>query len=556
MKRKIFWSIFATALTAMLLVGAFMLLTLYNIFEARILDELQTQANYLNGALSLAPAADEAALLSGLTEKNRLTLIAPDGTVLFDNRAEAAGMSNHADRPEVAQAFAAGSGQSRRFSATAAEETLYYALRLADGRVLRLSSTQRSAFGMLDSIFTPIALMLLGAAVLSMLLSRQLARRVIAPIGRLDLAAPLENDAYDELSPLLLKLQHQNDALSYQLKKLEEQKRELAAITDNMREGLVTLNAQGAILSLNQSAADIFGVDAERCLGNDVLSLHRSLELQRSAQTALQGQSAQALFALRGRAYQLLASPVMEKGTALGAVLMLLDVTESRSAEHARREFSANVSHELKTPLTSIVGYAEIMRDGVAKPEDMRAFAGRIYDEASRLIALVEDIMRLSQLDEQTGLPQKELVDLLACCHEAAARLAQRAEEKEVTLQVSGEHARVSGIPQLLDEMIFNLLDNAIKYNRPGGSAALHVAREPGKTVLTVKDTGIGIPSAEQGRVFERFYRVDKSHSKASGGTGLGLSIVKHGAAVHQAQVRLESQPDQGTVVQLFFEDA
>lgn len=556
MKRKIFWSIFATALAAVLLVGAFMLLALYGFFEARMLEELHTQANYLGGALSLAPPADEVPLLSGLTEKNRLTLIDSDGTVLYDNRTQAAGMANHADRPEVAAALSAGSGQSRRFSATVAEETLYYALRLADGRVLRLSSTQRSALGMLDSLFTPLVLLLLGVAALSLLLSRLLSKQITAPIGRLNLAEPLSNDVYDELSPLLLKLQHQNDALCYQLKKLEAQQRELAAITENMQEGLVTLNAKGGILSLNKSAADLFGVDAAACLGNDVLSLGRSLELQRAAQTALAGQNAQTQLTLHARACQLLASPVMEKDSVLGAMLMLLDVTEAQNAERARREFSANVSHELKTPLTSIVGYAEIIKDGMVKPEDIRPFAGRIYSEGSRLIALVEDIMRLSQMDEQTGQPEKEPVDLFACCEEVVSRLAGRAAQNEVTLSLQGESAVVSGIPKLLDEMIYNLVDNAIKYNRPGGSVTLHVAQLPSGCALRVQDTGIGIPSQEQARVFERFYRVDKSHSKTTGGTGLGLSIVKHGAAIHGAEVLLTSELGKGTCVQLLFPGA
>lgn len=545
MQRKIFWSIFNTALAAMLTVGACVLFAIYGVFDSRMSEELKAQADYIARALPAVRAPLN--YLESLSSDTRVTLIAAGGQVLYDNSAEPAAMENHLRRPEIVQAAAEGSGESRRYSDTLTQKTLYYALRLSDGSLLRLAATQRSLLGLVHRVLAPLFLAIAGVALLSLLLSKILARRVTEPIGKLNLSEPLDNDAYDELSPLLLRLEKQNDELREQLSALDRQRRELTAITDSMREGLLLIDASGGVLSVNRSAARIFETDAQACIGHSVLILSRRAELQQVIASAQQGNSSEALLSLKGRLYQILGSPVTDRGAVRGAVVLLLDVTEKQEAENSRREFTANVSHELRTPLTSIAGFSEIMQNGLAKPEDMRSFAGRIHDEALRMISLIEDILQLSQLDEGSRLPAREPVDLLQACENVAARLQPNAEAKKVTISVAGDHAVVQAIPKLLDEMIYNLADNAVKYNVPGGTVDLTVAQHGTGAAVSVKDSGIGIPPEHQSRVFERFYRVDKSHSRETGGTGLGLSIVKHAAALQGASVALDSEVGKGS---------
>lgn len=551
MQKKIFWSIFCTALTAMMTVGLCVLISIYGIFDVRLSEELRNEAHIISKALASVPS--QADYLSSLNAENRVTLIAADGSVVFDSDAEADFMENHASRPEVVQAIAEGKGESRRYSDTMTEKTMYCAVRLTNGSVLRLASTERSLLGLVHRVVVPLALTLAVVAVMAVSLSRVLARRVTAPIAQLNLAAPLENDVYDELSPLLLRLEKQNDELREQLDIMHRQSRELTAITDSMREGLVLIDPRGRVLSVNRSAADIFSADPELCRSESYLSVNRSVELQNVVSSALDGISAEAQLKLDGRVYQLLGNPVLEKGIVRGIVVLILDVTERQEAEENRREFTANVSHELKTPLTSIVGFSEIMTNGLAKPEDMTSFAGRIHGEARRLIALIDDILRLSQLDEGANLPSFQSVDLMKICQDAAERLKERAKAAGVSITIGGEPASVAGIPKLLDEMVFNLTENAVKYNVPGGSVRLEVKQDASRVQLTVEDTGIGIPPEDQMRVFERFYRVDKSHSRETGGTGLGLSIVKHIAAIHHAEIALRSAPKKGSCFTVTF---
>ena len=551
MIKRIFRSIFFAALVAVMVAVVFIMAALYSVFEDRLTEDLKAEAGYI--AQTLSKGQGDVDLFSGITSSKRLTLISPDGTVLHDNRVAAATMENHANRSEIIDARNKGEGFSQRYSATLAEKTIYYAVRLNSGNVLRVSSTQSSVLGLLSRLIPDFLIILSGVALISFVMANQMSKRIVKPINTLNLDMPLENDAYDELGPLLLRMERQQKELRNRMNKLTEKQQEFSAVTENMLEGLVLLDGKANILSINKSAAKIFNAEKEMCTGNHILCLNRSLVLQSVVEGAQKNKSAEALLKWSGRFYQLLANTVVSGNGMAGIVILILDVTDKESSERNRREFTANVSHELKTPLTSISGYAEIMKNGVARPEDMRDFAGRIYDEANRLISLVEDILHLSQLDENAKLPDKEQVDLFALAQDICSRLQPLAQNKDISMTAHGERAVISGIPKILDEMICNLCDNAIKYNVPGGSVSVSVSAENGKTVLTVSDTGIGIPKEYQSHVFERFYRVDKSHSKESGGTGLGLSIVKHAALVHGAEVRLESEVGKGTRVDVVF---
>ncbi len=550
MRKRVFWSIFATAFVAVALIVALTLAVLGDMFGDELMASLKTQADYL--AYALDETADKEAFLRAVAGGERITLIASDGGVLYDNVSSAAGMENHLDRPEIAAALENGQGESRRYSSTAMEQYLYYAKRLADGGVLRVSATKSSALGLLDGIFTPLFLTAVAVAVAAAVIARLLSRRLMAPIARVDFSAPLEGDVYDELSPMLLMMQHQNDALKEQNEKLEKKSRELTAVMENMREGMLLLNEKGEILAINKSAAKALGADAQSLVGASMVAARRDADMLAALNKALGGGIGEAEVELDTRAYSFIVNPVAADGAVLGAVALLLDVTDKKELEKSRREFTANVTHELKTPLTSIVGYAEIMRDGVARAEDTREFAGRIYTEGKRMIQLVEDILKLSQLDERQRLPKSEHVELKALCQSVIERLRDKAAEAKVTLALTGGEVTVYGMKKLLDEMIFNLVDNAIKYNVPGGSVEVALS-EDGGARLCVSDTGIGIPKEHQAHVFERFYRVDKSHSKATGGTGLGLSIVKHGAMIHSARLELESMEGEGTAITLIF---
>ncbi len=550
MQKRIFQSIFFTTLAAVLIVGAFTARSFYGFFDARTAEELRSETESIARALERLPDAGE--YLASLTGPHRVTLIAPDGTVVFDNQTPTDDMENHIARPEVSDALQTGSGMSYRYSRTLTQKILYHALRLGDGRVLRTAATQNSIIGMVHRVLFPLAAVILITALLALSLSRAFARRITDPIGKIDLASPLENDAYDELSPILLRLQDQNDTLRSQLAELKRQRQELTAISENMSEGLLMLNREGIVLAINKSAARIFSVDAQASIGRSVLTLNRSAELYKIVEAAQNGRDGEAELELNGHIYQLLSTPVSGESSP-GIVVIMLDVTARRLAEKERREFSANVSHELRTPLTSIVGFSEIMSNGVARPEDLKRFAAKIHSEAQRLIALVNDIIQLSRLDEKAELPAFETVDLYELCESVLPRVQSAAQARNVTVSMTGEHVSIRGIPRLLDELTFNLLENAVKYNVPDGSVTVSVAPEETGAVLSVQDTGLGIPKEHQERIFERFYRVDKSHSRETGGTGLGLAIVKHVAAVHDAKITLRSQPGEGSTFTVTF---
>ena len=551
MTKKIFQSILLVAgavlLASLLIIMGF----LYDYFGG-------VEENQLRDELSLAAAAVEDGgtdYLSQLTAgRYRLTWIAADGSVLYDTRTDAESLENHASRAEVSQALTTGTGESTRYSSTLMEKTMYYAQRLADGTVLRISIS-RATVGMIAvGMIQPLLIVLIVALILSGLLARRLSRRIVDPLNSLDLEHPLDNDAYEELSPLLKRIHHQHVEIQTQLRELHERTDEFTQITGSMREGLVLLDEHGDILSINAAAQALFGADAQ-CVGRDFLTIERSHEISAAIQAAVADGHSEVRAERAGRVYQFDISRITSDGKFLGTVILAFDITEQEFAERNRREFTANVSHELKTPLQGIIGSAELIENGMVKPDDLPRFVGHIHAEAARLVTLIDDIIRLSQLDEGDAMPT-EPVDLLAVSQEAAENLQDAAAVRGVTVGVTGQPAVIPGVRRLIYEIVYNLCDNAIKYNRDGGRVDVTVAADADGSSITVADTGIGIAPEHQGRVFERFYRVDKSHSKASGGTGLGLSIVKHAVQYHHGRIELESTPGTGTTIRVVFPNA
>ena len=549
MTAKLFRNSTAVAVSVMVLSIALFMGMLYQYFSDQLMGELETETWLVAQGVEL----NGMDYLTGLNTENRVTWVAQDGTVLYDSQADADSMENHADREEIREALTSETGTAQRFSSTLSEQTLYVTQRLSDGTVIRLASAQKTVGLLLISMIQPILIILVLSLLLSAVLASRLSKGLIKPILSLDLEHPEDCETYDELTPLLSRLKRQNDTIQQQMNLLKQRQTEFAALTDNMSEGFLLLDRQGHVLSHNSGALRLLGVEEPEGEVN-VLVLNREEPFRQAVDEALSGKRSQQMLHLNGRYCKLLANPVLADGKPAGAVLVLLDVTEQEQRDELRREFTANVSHELKTPLTSISGIAEIMQSGMVKPEDIQSFAGDIYQEAQRLIALVEDIIRLSRLDEGAESLEREPVNLLSIAQDVARRLDSAAQKAGVTLKVMGLSVEVRGIPSVLDEMVYNLCDNAIKYNHPGGTVNVTVApTDDGSAEVTVEDTGIGIPVEDQSRVFERFYRVDKSHSKEIGGTGLGLSIVKHGASLHGAQIHMDSQVGRGTSVQLLF---
>ena len=548
MTKKIFQSILLVAgcvlLASLLIIMGF----LYDYFGG-------VEGNQLRDELSLASAAVEDGgtdYLARLTaDRYRLTWIAADGSVLYDTRTDAESLENHASRAEVSQALTTGTGESTRYSSTLMEKTMYYAQRLDDGTVLRISIS-RATVGMIAvGMIQPLLIVLIVALILSGLLARRLSRRIVDPLNSLDLEHPLDNDAYEELSPLLKRIHRQHVEIQTQLRELREKTDEFTQITGSMREGLILLDEHGSILSINAAAQMLFGADAQ-CVGRDFLTVERSHEISAAIQAAVTDGHSEVRAERAGRVYQFDISRITSNGKLLGTVILAFDITEQEFAERNRREFTANVSHELKTPLQGIIGSAELIENGMVKPDDLPRFVGHIHAEAARLVTLIDDIIRLSQLDEGDAMPT-EPVDLLAVSQEAAENLHDAAAARDVTVSVTGQPSVIPGVRRLLYEVVYNLCDNAIKYNRGGGRVDVMVAADAGGSSITVADTGIGIAPEHQSRVFERFYRVDKSHSKASGGTGLGLSIVKHAVQYHHGRIELESTPGTGTTIRVVF---
>ena len=551
MTRRIFRSIVLTAVLALLLSSALLVGTLYSVYEGRISGELRTEAEYIVRGMN--GMQDDLIYFAGFSPDNRVTLIAADGTVLYDSQADEARMVSHAQRPEVLDALESGTGESIRYSDTLSEMTIYYARRTANGNVLRIASTRSSVWGIFLSVTPQIVIMLLSVAALSLLIARHSSRQIVQPINNLNLNEPLENDVYDELAPLLTRMDKQHSQIRQQMHDLARAHADLNAIMANMREGLILLDKESRILSINQSAQTIFDVNDVKASAADLLIICRDASVLELVKAAQEGDSGDVVLPRDNRTFRIFASPVLREEQVCGVVLLALDISALYAAESSRREFAANVSHELKTPLTSISGYAEIIENGIAKAGDVPGFAAKIRAEAKRLGTLVNDILELSKLDEKQGFGAKEPVALLPMLNELADCFQPIAQEKGIALSLKGCEANITGYPALLRELFHNLIDNAIKYTPAGGSVAVELSQQDGHICCTVKDTGIGIPQEHQAHVFERFYRVDKSHSRQTGGTGLGLAIVKHVAEVHQAQLKLESKPQEGTTVSVLF---
>ena len=583
-KRKIYRNLCLVALLTMVVSALITALLLCQDLQTQMRQSVMTEVRYLESAMDVSGED----YLSHLKSRgdgnsvNRITWVSPDGEVLYDSFADSESLENHKDRPEIAAALKNGRGESVRTSRTLAEQTYYYAARLDDGSVIRVASTTRSA---LATVFHTIPVMIAMAILIVMgvlILAEFQTKRIVAPINGMDPDDPKADTVYDELAPLVRRLEKQKETIRQQMETLREKQEEFTTITENMREGFIVVDSKGDVMSYNRSALKLLGIPAEQAAGHDhsagtagnadmgqqagstetgtshpanvnIISLNRSENFRQVVDGALKGTHCEQMLDVGNRHYQIIANPVAESNGRSGAVVVILDVTEQQSREELRREFTANVSHELKTPLTSISGYAEIMMNGLVQPTDMGRFSGKIYQEAQRLITLVGDIIRLSQLDEEKVQMEKSPVDLHMIASDVVKRLQDVAKKNQITLMLTGKPTVVNGNPQILDEMIYNLCDNAIKYNKPFGEVEVNVATIKDHPVLTVEDDGIGIPIDDQERIFERFYRVDKSHSRQIGGTGLGLSIVKHGAIYHKAKVELKSALGEGTTVRIVF---
>ena len=549
MTKKIFQSIIIVAATVLLASLTIILGVFYeyfgNIQKGQLTDELNLA--------SVSVIKDGVDYLEQLqSDHYRLTWIDTDGTVLYDTETGNEELENHKDRAEVKTAFEKGIGESTRYSATLMEKTRYYAKRLEDGTVLRISAKYATTGLLVLGMLQPIIFIIIGALLLSGVLASRLSKRIVEPLNNLDLERPLENETYEEISPLLNRINRQSSEISKQLRRLEEKTDEFNQITESMKEGLVLLDNKGIVLSINPAARTIFGSDTQGAVGHDFLRLDRSRILSAAIEKTFEEGHSEIRIERMGREYQLDISRIESAGKVLGAVMLAFDITEQEYAERNRREFTANVSHELKTPLQGIIGSADLIETGMVKPEDMPRFIGHIRKEATRLVALIEDIIRLSQLDEGNELPCEEF-DLMDIAEEVEQNLESAAGARDITLSLSGRNAIMYGVHRLMYEIVYNLCDNAIKYNLSGEKVEIMVDRKDEEAVLCVKDNGIGIAPEHQDRVFERFYRVDKSHSKSSGGTGLGLSIVKHAVQYHHGKLELKSEIGKGTEITVHF---
>lgn len=549
MTERIFRSICIAAITVFLASMALFLGMLYDYFGNIQQNQLKTETELAAQGIQKLGAD----YFKGLNaEDYRISWIGADGRVLYDSKTDSSEMENHLEREEIKEAFASGYGQSSRYSATLMERTLYSAKQLPDGTVLRLSVAQSTLLTLLLGMTQPIALIIMIAVIISFWLANRLSKHITAPLNRLNLDEPLNNEVYDELAPLLRRIDAQQRQIQRQENQLRQKQEEFEAVTEDMAEGIILLNTKGIILGMNRSAANLFGT-TRSCIGKDILSVNRSIEIAELLSDIEKGTRSEKFIELQNRKYQIAISPVVENEIVSGAVLLMLDVTEKEQTEQMRREFTANVSHELKTPLHNIAGCAELLENGMVRPEDTKKFYTQIRGEAKRMISLVEDIIHLSHLDEGPKDMKREKVDLYAVASDTIKVLSSEAEKAGVSVSLEGESAVLEGVPHLLQSIVYNLTDNAIKYNRSGGTVKISVTAAANEIKLSVADTGIGIPAEHRDRIFERFYRVDKSRSKELGGTGLGLSIVKHAARLHNAKIEMESVENQGTVITIIF---
>lgn len=551
MNNKIFKSSFLTTLFVLIATIALIMGVLFDFFEDQIQKEIENEAEYLaqaveNEGIQFFDSFD--------VNENRITLISADGTVIFDNQIDAASLDNHAEREEIKQAMETGSGISTRYSKTLTEKTVYYALKLSDNNILRVSTDQYTVVTILLGMVQPLLIVLIIAFVLTIILSSRVSKAIIKPINELDLDCPENNETYEELTPLLKKISIQKQIITKQLSEAHQKQEEFNLITENMNEGFLVIDKNTNILTYNSAALKLLGVESTEL--KPVLSVCREKNFRDAVDLVLSGEKSVNMMERLGRTYRIIANPVFENDSVIGAVIIIIDVTEIEKGDEMRREFTANVSHELKTPLTSISGFAELMKNGDVAGETVVDFSKSIYCEAQRLISLVNDIIKISELDEGNFLAENERVDLYDLAGEIIERLKSEAAKKNISFSLIGSQAEVLGVPKILDEMLYNICDNAVKYNKENGTVDIIINQTDKKVNVIVRDTGIGIPQEHQQRVFERFYRVDKSHSKKVGGTGLGLAIVKHGAIYHNAEIKLESEENKGTTITLTFDKA
>lgn len=548
MTKKIFKSIMLVSVIVFILGLAFIMGILYRYFGNEIKDELRNEASYLVAGVEMQ---GEEYLENVSFKDSRVTYISQDGTVLFDSEADTVSMDNHSHREEVVEAAKQGTGEAYRVSNTLSEMTIYYALRLSDETILRVSTTQYSVLALIYQLIQPVLIILVLMIILSVIFAARISKKIVQPVNELDLEHPEENQVYEEVAPLLSKIHRQNRQIKEQLDTARQQQAEFSIITENMQEGLLVIDRYTMILSGNSSVWKLF--QTKEKTGESIYSLDRSEEFRKVVETVLEGRHGDSILKFQGGHVRLIANPVYREGETVGAVLLLVDVTEQVERETLRREFSANVSHELKTPLTSISGFAEIIQDGFVKPEDIKVFAGRIYKEAQRLIQLVEDVIKISQLDEGEVPYQWQKEDLYNISKSVLDNLREVANRRNIQLYIEGERTILRTVRPIFEEALYNLCENAIKYNKENGNVSIVLTENKNEVRITVKDTGIGIPAEDQSRVFERFYRVDKSHSKEIGGTGLGLSIVKHGVTFLGGSLELISEEGEGTEISMVF---
>lgn len=553
MKKRIYFNMSCLTLITLVLASVLLTTIFYRVYNEQISNEIADETSYIAAACNILD--DKMGYLDSLQldANTRITLIAEDGTVIYDSMFDIAQLENHGSRPEVRDAMEKGNGYSSRLSDTLKDQNFYYAKALQDGTILRLS-------GVSDSIITTfirslpfIIGIVIAILILCLLLANHMTNMIIEPINYLDLSNPLHDIPYEELDPLLQKLDHQNRQIEKQMEELTEQKDTFDNITEHMSEGLILVDRESNIIFINKSCKEVLRAPKMDYMGKHILFLNRSSELENALRTAIEGKANTSVIEMETRYLQLIANPVMEEGVIKGAVLFILDITDQQRAENVRKEFSANVSHELKTPLTSISGYAELMVNGLVQKDDVARFSEKIYKEAARLIVLVNDIIKISRLDERDVEDLKEPVNLTNIAKSVKDRLLEIGKERNVSIHVTEEPVTMVAVPQMMDELIFNLCENAIKYNQENGSVDVNIKKDDGHIIIKVQDTGIGIHPEDQKRIFERFYRVDKSHSKQTGGTGLGLAIVKHIVEYHNGYIELESQIDKGTTMIVHF---
>lgn len=542
--KSILWVSLLTLFCSMLIIMS----ALYRYFDNQIMKELQNEANYVSTSVEMLGNA----YFENLNTQNRITWIDESGNVVYDNMADAKSMENHSDREEYIEAIKDGYGKAERYSSTLSKKTVYYAVLIEDGSVVRVSTTQFTPLTLLMNMLQPILIVFVVAVILSAILASKLAKNIVEPINEINLENPSLEDSYDELSDFIRKIRKQNDVIAYQMSELERKQKEFATITENMSEGFVVIDKETEILSFNSAAEKLLGANGYEKT-TSIYTWNRSREFRENIENALSGKADNRILDGEDRTLQLFSNPVWEKNKIVGVVLIIMDVTETYEREKLRREFTSNVSHELKTPLTSIYGLSDLLRNGMVRTEDITEFGRNIHDETGRLITLVNDILRISQLDEGTGLGEKENIDLYEITVSIFSRLENVAQRRNISLKIEGEHETICGYYGIVSEVLFNLCDNAIKYNNDNGKVCVSIRKEEDFVKWSVTDNGIGMKQTELERIFERFYRVDKSHSKKIGGTGLGLSIVKHGCACNNASISVTSVEGEGSCFTITF---